>query len=109
MADNITITQVTRTSVEPAALVTADGDDLSVPSNDGNVIIEVQNPTGGSLNVTLLPQATVAGISLSSQVIAIGAGKTLWLGPLPPAVYNLADGTAQLSADAGLKFRGLRI
>ena len=108
MAD-INVTQVTRSGVTLPDQITSTGADLTLPSNDGNVIVEVENPTGGSLTVTFVTTATVGGQALADLSVSISSGATRWIGPLPPALYNDAFGAVTVQAASGLKLRALRI
>lgn len=82
---------------------------LVIPNNDGLVMLEVTNPTGGNLNVTITPSATIGGMSLSPTVVVCPANLVTWVRCLPPAIYNQPNGTVLVSAPSGLTLRGIRI
>jgi hypothetical protein len=83
--------------------------DMYVANNDGLLLVEVANPTGGPLNVTFVATATFGDTTAASKTISVPAGETLWLGPWPPATYNSATGTLGIQAATGLLLRGLGI
>ena len=104
----IPITAMTRVGHELATPV-AGTPDMGIPSNDGLVVVCIENPTGADLTATFVPTATYAGIALSNVVVTIGAGQTIWVGPWPPALFNEDDGSVSVSAASGLLLNGLRI
>jgi len=109
MAD-IPILQVTTDGGQPLAFITGDGTNWTVEANDGNLTIELSNPTGGSLNATFIPQSTgPAGLTFANKVIAVPAGETIICGPWPPVVYNDDQDRIVVTLDAGLQARGSRI
>ena len=105
---DIPIKQVMRSGVADEAAVAATND-MAIPDNDGLVVLEVANPTGGTLTVSFAPAATFGGFGLESLDVDIPSSATRWIGPFPPAVFNQTDGTVAVSAETGLTLRGLRI
>lgn len=103
----VPVLTITRDGVPLAAAVEPAGV-LSIFDNDGNVVVEVANPTGGSLVVSFDAQATFAGVSLSGMSVTVAAGATVWVGPFPPVVFNDLSGDVTGTAAAGLRLRGLR-
>ena len=99
---------VERTGVSPETLTDADAE-MFISANDGLVVVEVYNPTGGALSVSASPTAQVGGMDLADVTVSVPAGATRWIGPWPPAVFNETDGSVTFSAATGLKLRGLRI
>lgn len=88
-----------------AAPVAADGvNGNSVPNPRGNASLRVINGSGGSINVTVAvgpnPTRPSDGVfpaqTVSSLVVAVGAGAAKWIGPIP-AVYNDGNGNLQLT------------
>ena len=63
----------------------------------GDVFLVVLNGSGGSINVTVQTAATVSGLAVTDQVVAVAAGATKLIGPFPPATYDRASG----ASDAG--------
>lgn len=112
MATTIPITQASSpanlgTVAEPFADAV---DDMVIPANDGLLILELYNPTGGDLTFSFAPSASPFGMTLSPEQVTIAAGETRIFGPFPPAVYSQDDGTVQCgTTDVGLKVRGSRI
>lgn len=66
-------------------------------ANSGQEILQFVNGSGGSINVTVATQATVDGMGLSENVVAVGAGATKTIGPFPPGRYNDGSGYAQIT------------
>lgn len=89
------------TATTPAAAA-AGGDSVANPR--GNTILRVVNGGGGSINVTLAAGAnptrpadgTFPSMTLSAAVIAVAAGATRLIGPIPPA-YNDSGGNVQIT------------
>lgn len=107
---DIPVLDVTRAAVTALpAQATSTGAALLLQENDGNVILEVNNPTGGSLVVSFVPQATVGGATFATTSLTVAAGATGWAGPWPPAVFNNSDGAVVVQAASGLKLRGARV
>ncbi|MFN0133414.1 MAG: hypothetical protein ACKVW3_12915 [Phycisphaerales bacterium] len=102
MAD---ITPVTPSiaGVNPGPVAAAGGGD-AVPNPRGNVLIRVDNAAGLSMNVTINPgptttrpgDGTFPNMTLLAQVVAVPAGQTRVIGPIPPA-FNDANGKVQVS------------
>lgn len=67
---------------------TADGDIVDC----GQVRVWVANDSGGSINVTVTSTATVEGLAVGNLVVAVAAGQTALIGPLPKNVFGQADG-----------------
>lgn len=108
MATTIPVLDVERSGEE--AVTYADGAaEMTLPANDGLVIVEIYNPTAGSLTATFATTATLGGMTLSDQAVTVPAGKTYMAGPWPPAVFNDDRGNVSVAADAGLQLRGYRI
>lgn len=63
----------------------------------GSVLLEVANASGGSINVTVQTAATVNGLAVADQVVAVAAATTKIIGPFRPAIYDRASG----DTDAG--------
>ncbi|MDG4790373.1 hypothetical protein O7626_31390 [Micromonospora sp. WMMD1102] len=72
---------------------TADGDIVDC----GQVALYVVNGSGGSINVTVLATAGQDGLDLEDLIVAVPAGDTRLIGPLPRRTF----GQASDSADAG--------
>ena len=107
MATAIAGVTVTRAGVAPATLTTGTAD-LALADNDGNVLVEVQNGSGGNLTVTFVTTSSVAGIALEDVTVVVPGGQTRWVGPLPPAIFNQADDSVSVQA-VGLNLRALRL
>lgn len=89
------------TATTPAAAA-AGGDSVANPR--GNTILRITNGGGGSINVTIAAGAsptrsadgTFPAMTLAANVVAVGAGATKLIGPIPPA-YNDSGGNVQLT------------
>lgn len=94
---------------DPTELPTGISDtDVYIVGNDGLAVVQVTNPTGGDLQLSLVPTLTVGGVAAAEVTLTVAAGTTCWLPPLPPAVYNDDSGNAHITADESLVFNGLR-
>lgn len=110
---DVPITQVTDTGVAPPAQVVADPvNNHSLAWNDGSVFIEATNTDASVVrNVTVETPGSVSGLAVADRVIAVpAAGGVRLIGPLPPAVYNQADGTVYVDVDnANLRLRAYAV
>lgn len=91
------------TATTPVAAA-AGGDSVANPR--GNTILRVINGGGSSINVTLAAQVatrpadgTFPAMTLSNQVVAVAAGATKLIGPIPPA-FNDGNGNVQITYSA---------
>jgi hypothetical protein len=85
--------------VDPALVAAAAGGDTVAAFAD-RTWIEVNNASGGSINVTVAdPGVTPAGNPATSQVVAVGAGvkKRIWL---PAGVINSTTGLVSITYSA---------
>jgi hypothetical protein len=105
---SIPILVVTGSGAALPGAITGAGVAVTILDNDGNVVIEVSNPTAGPLNLSVARTATVAGEALDPKVVAVEAGATEWFGPYAPFLYNAPDNSVAVTPDAGLELRGLR-
>jgi hypothetical protein len=95
---NVPITAATEAGTTIPAAVSADAtNDHEIPSNDGRVVLEVEN-THATLarTVTIVTPQTVGAQSVSDNAVSIPALSKKIIGPLPPRTYNQQSG-----ADAG--------
>lgn len=58
----------------------------------GDVFLGVVNGGGGSINVTVKTPATVDGLAVADQVVAVANGATKWIGPFPARTYTVPSG-----------------
>lgn len=103
----IPITLLTAEGVELDAAIASTGNDW-FEDNDGFVVIEITNPTGGQLTCSFIAQYEYAGLTLPPREVIVPASSTIWSRPLPPAVFNTATGAVYVEAAVGLLLRGLR-
>lgn len=69
-ATRVTAAGITQTLATPAA-----SDSFAYPSNPHSVWMEVNNASGGSINVTVDSEAAAAdGLAQSNKIVAVGAG-----------------------------------
>lgn len=103
----LTITDVTRAGVtQPSQQNGDNANGNSLAYNDGKIILEVNNTSGGALNCTIGIPGTIDSVSTAGKVVSVGAGATTYIGPFPPALYNQSDGTVNVDVTAStMKFR----
>ena len=94
MATLAVVTAAVTGAVYTPAAAAGGGD---VFPNDGNTRLLVENGGGSSINVTVTPQNTVSGLSLSAVVVAVLASGKKVLGPFPPQYFNNASGQVVLT------------
>lgn len=62
--------------------------------NNGKVILHIVNASAADVTVTILSGYVRAGLKLADRVVTVQAGKSAFLGPFPPDIYNQSDGGA---------------
>ena len=68
--------------------------------NNGRVILHVCNDSESEVTITILTGYIRAGLKLADRVINVGPGKSVFIGPFPPEVYNQSDtGAGQVHID----------
>ena len=78
----------TDAALTPASAAAANGDTIAVVGDD-RVVLEVTNGSGASINVTIAPvsaSVTIRGVgpvTVPSRVVAVPAGATRRIGPIP--------------------------
>lgn len=68
--------------------------------NDGKTLLLVHN-TGSSTTVTITPQKTVYGLTVSPVQKAVVSGTDVVIGPFDPSLFNTAAGAAVLTYSGG--------
>ena len=96
-------------TTKPAASAADNTNGNSLPYNDGHVVVEVNNPTGGALSVTFGIPGSVGGFGITQDTVSVAAGATKLFGPFAPAVFNQADGTVAIDAAAGLTLNAIHV
>ncbi len=88
-------------TVPTATAASAGGDQVANPN--GKTYVRVTNGSGGSITCTLAAvvtsrpaDGTFPAMTLSSQAVAVAAGTTKVIGPIPPA-FNDGNGFVQLT------------
>ena len=56
--------------------------------NDGKTFLAVHNGDASGMTVTLVTPQTVDGNAVDDKAVAVAAGETEIIGPLPTATYN---------------------
>lgn len=80
------------------------GHNVPAVGQSQRVVLRVANSAGASKNVTVKagnnPPAQRAG--LSDKVVAVGAGATVWIGPLSSDRFIQTDGSVNVDLESGL-------
>jgi hypothetical protein len=63
--------------------------------------LHVKNASGGSINVTVKSNLTVAGLVLPDRVVAVAAGAEKKIGPFDAAAHKQADGNVWVDYSSG--------
>lgn len=95
---------LTGTTATPA---TPAGGGDTVVNPKGNVLLDVNNASGSSINVTIAvgpnptrpADGTFPAQTVVNQVVAVGAGARKIIGPIPP-VFNDANGLVNITTSA---------
>lgn len=87
---DLTPTNILATGVADS-LAAANADGYAIPNN-GRTWIEVAYGAGTSINVTIVSQITVGGLSVTDQVVAVGTGTRKKIGPFDKDIYNIQSG-----------------
>lgn len=112
----ITVTDVARSGVRYDGQGTAgasggDGTGLSF-SNDGTVILLLENTAGNTPSVTIKSPQTVGGYAVADQTIAMDANQDKITGRFPPTLFNTSTGIVQMfftgSNETELKVMAIR-
>lgn len=98
----VPVKRVLISGVEPEAAVQDAGDGFTIPSNDGNIILRVTNPTADNTTIYFYPTATIAGMQLAPEASSVAAGQEVWFGPFPPVLFNDDLGAVAGLADTGV-------
>jgi hypothetical protein len=86
---SVTTQKIVGSGLAPALTgPTADGDVI----DSGAVALMVTNGSGGSINVTVQTPATQSGLAVAEQIVAVGAGATKLIGPVPAGTYARPSG-----------------
>lgn len=85
----LTVQQVVNTGATPSTASAAGGGDKCAPGD--NTWIEVTNGGGSSINVTVNSQTPSNYGTDEDLVVAVGAGVTKRIGPLPANRFAAAD------------------
>lgn len=99
-----------------AAQVNADStNNHKMGPNEGNVLLEVSNATGSSVNITIkAPPALKAAGQAVDRVEPVANGETIQLGPFPASTTNQDSTNKEVWFDpsvtsSSLKFRAYRV
>lgn len=68
--------------------------------NDGNTFLFISNGSGAGITLTVDVAATLDGLAVTDRAVSVGAGKSLLLGPFPPAFYNDGNNRVNLTYSA---------
>jgi hypothetical protein len=93
----------TDAALTPASAAAAAGDTIAIAPGD-RVVLEVTNGGGASITVTIAPAAAtttlkgVGAVTIPSRAVAVPAGASRRIGPIPQGY--VADGVANVSYSA---------
>lgn len=62
--------------------------------NNGKVILHIKNDSEADITVTILSGYVRAGLKLADRIVTVPAGKSMFIGPLDPTIYNQSDSMA---------------
>lgn len=62
--------------------------------NNGKVVLHVKNDGAADITVTILSGYVRNGLKLADRVVAVPAGKSMFIGPFATDIYNQSDGGA---------------
>jgi hypothetical protein len=62
--------------------------------NNGRIILHICNDSEEDITVTILSGYVRAGLKLADRVVTVGSGKSMFIGPFAPDIYNQSDGGA---------------
>lgn len=65
--------------------------------NTGQEIAIFSNSSGAPIDVTIVSQATIGGLAVADQVVAVPASGQRAIGPFPVGIYNDANSRAQMT------------
>lgn len=93
---DVTTQQVTRDGLVPVLTEpTADGDAVDC----GQVALYVTNGSVSSINVTVAATAAQDGLDVEDLVVAVAAGATALIGPLPARTFGQPAGAVESGGD----------
>lgn len=93
---DVTTQQISRAGLVPAtAAVTVDGDVVDT----GEVALYVSNVGASSRNVTVQTTASQDGLDVEDLVVAVAAGDTALIGPLPKRTFGQPAGANESGGD----------
>lgn len=82
--DSVTTQKITRAGLIPTFTAASVNNDVI---DAGAVILEVNNGSASSINVTVNSPLTVDGLTVGPLVVAVAAGATKRIGPFPPSTF----------------------
>lgn len=95
----ITITEVDRSGITEPAQQNGDASNgMYLPWNDGRVLLELSSSSGTTI-WTFTANAGIDGTTAPTRTVSCGAAVVKLFGPIPPGIYNQADGTVYVNPD----------
>ena len=98
----LTIQQITRNANGLSVTFAAPAStQLSIPSNDGRMYLELKNTGSATQTVTVQTPGTVSGLAIAELTaeVPITSGDKI-IGPFPPALFNQSDGSVYVDLTA---------
>lgn len=94
----LTVQTIDRDGLTPVLVAADVGGDKFV--NTGKEFINVLNGSGAPITVTLDIRNTVDAQVVTDRAISVPAGGTKFIGPIPPTIYNDANGEVDITYSA---------
>lgn len=85
----LTVSQITRTGLTQPAETVGDATNGHQFANDGKyTFFEAHNTGASSRTVSIIPTASVDGLTATPRVVTVAAGVTKKIGPFPLEIYS---------------------
>lgn len=84
--------QIVKTGIAPVTYAASAGGDSITNAAAGNLFVRVTNGSGAGINVTVASPGLCSHGGTHPLVVAVAAGATKEIGPLPPGRFGAAVG-----------------
>ena len=92
------VNQISPAGLTDAVQAAAGGGDVF--PNTGREWVEVINGGGAPITVTITPQATLNGLTISPLAVVVANGARRKIGPFDPGIFNNSSGNVALAYSA---------